>query len=179
MEILISCVVGIFIGYVPTFITEYRSLTRNAKYLAIRVICILDDYVEHCLLVVNDDGTIQGMPAREEYHEPQQPEPNAPIFPSDIDWKCIDHQIAYRILNLPNEASIAKRMIQEAGNKATSPDYEELFEERQFQYARLGLDAIGITDELRKAYALPKATNKKVKDYLIEIEQKLRGDRNF
>jgi hypothetical protein len=173
VETLVSVLAGVAIGYIPNLITEYRALGRNAKYLAIRVICILDDYVERCLLVVIDDGTIDGQPDKDGYYYPQQPEPDAPIFPSDLDWKCIDHKLSYRILNLPNEASIARRMIQGASDMAYPPDFEDTFKERQRQYARLGLDAIEITESLRKTYGLPERSNKKVKEFLIDVEQKL------
>ena len=34
---------------------------RAARFAAVRIICVLDQYVEKCVEVVYDDGTVQGL----------------------------------------------------------------------------------------------------------------------
>lgn len=53
---LIGVLVGSGISLFQTHWMEKRANDKNARYLAIRVVCILDKYLEDCAEVVNDDG---------------------------------------------------------------------------------------------------------------------------
>jgi hypothetical protein len=132
--------------------SEWRARQRHARYLAIRVVIALDKYVENCADVATDDGLSQGQRNADGYLEEQVALPPAPTFPQDLDWKSIDHELAYRLLSLSNEAETANRMIGFASENSFPPDFEEVFEERQYQYAKLGLATFALTQELREKY---------------------------
>ncbi len=162
---LLGVVVGSFIPWIKEALLEKRSRAERATYLAVRVICILDEYVDKCIEVVGDDGTIMGQASHRdedgsEYFRPVVPLPGAPEFPAGVDWKSIDSALMYRILTLPNSVRETDSHIQRAGDEeAWPPYYEEVYEVRHKGYARLGLEAISIIDHLRATYKLPKKTH--------------------
>ena len=49
----------------------------------------------------------------------------------------------------------AKRLIDAVADFTGPPDYEPFFEERQDQYAKRGLAAYSLTEEIRKKYGIP------------------------
>lgn len=143
---LIGVVIGGFLTLLRDTWSEWRARRRHARYLAIRVVIALDRYVEKCADVATDDGLSQGQPNADGYLEEQVALPPAPTFPPDLDWKSIDHDLAYRLLSLSNEAEAADRTIGFASENAFPPDLEE----RQYQYAKLGLAIFALTQELER-----------------------------
>jgi hypothetical protein len=164
---LLGVLVGAFIPWIKEALTRKRTRQEQATYLAVRVICILDEYVDKCLEVVGDDGTVMGQASYRsedgsEYYHPVVPLPDAPVFPSDVDWKSIDSALMYRILTLPNSVRHTDSHIEWASDEEASPPYyEEVYEARQKGYAKLGLEAIAIIDHLRANYNLPEKTHAK------------------
>ena len=152
---LIGVVVGALLTLVRDIWADRRTLGRNARYLAIRVVCILDKYVEHCAEVVLDDGLSRGQRDSDGCLRAQVSPPDSPVFPQDVDWKSINPELMYQILSLPNEADAAARRVDAAWEISDPPDFEELFEERQYQYGKLGLTAFALTEEIRKKYRIP------------------------
>lgn len=150
---------GVFTGALLTTSKDiwrhFAGQKRTARYLAIRVVCVLDQYVEKCVEVVLDDGLCYGQRDQNGYLAPQVSLPPAPEFPDDLDWKTIDHALAYEILSIPNEIAAAEGAISFAWDVASPPDFDEAFEERVLRYASIGLKAHGITALLRKRYDLP------------------------
>jgi len=157
----LGVIVGAFIPWVKEALERKRSRMEHATYLAVRVICILDEYVEKCVEVVQDDGTVVGQAsARDEsggeLFKSVVQLPVTPSYPPDVDWKSIDSALMYRILTLPNSVRSTNSHIQWASDEqAWPPYYEEVFEARQKGYAKLGLEAIDIIDCLRATYNLP------------------------
>lgn len=158
----LGVLVGSFIPLLKELIVEKRMRTERAKYLAVRIICILDEYIDKCIEVIHDDGSYMGQASERDesgndIYTPVVKLPAAPTFPDDVDWKSIDGALMYRILSLPNTVRGADNFIQWAGSElAFPPYYEEAFEARQKGYAMLGLEAIDVTDVLRTVYKLPK-----------------------
>lgn len=126
---------------------------KNAKYLAIRVITILDRFVDECAVASMDDGFLEGW---NEYAKATTNDPAPVVFPDDLDWRSIDHQLAYNLLALDNKIHDAKQSISAAGEHATPPDYEEYYSERRLQYAVLGLEVAELARILRDTHDLPR-----------------------
>jgi hypothetical protein len=152
---LLGVVVGATLSWLRELWSENRHRTRHARYVAIRVVCALDRYVDRCADVASDDGLCQGQPNAEGCLEAQVDPPPPPAFSEDLDWKSIEPALMYRILSLPSEAESAKRLIDAVADFTGPPDYEPFFEERQDQYAKLGLAAYSLTEEIRKKYGIP------------------------
>ena len=68
---LIGVIVGSTISWFQTYWTNKQAAKRDAKYLAIRVVCILDKFVEDCADVVSDDGLSFGQRTPDGLLEPQ------------------------------------------------------------------------------------------------------------
>lgn len=157
----LGVIVGSFIPWIKEGWKAKRSRAERAKYLAVRVICVLDGYFEKCVEVVLDDGKLGGDESGRD-HGPGVPCPPAPIFPDEVDWKSIDGDLMYRILTFPNSVQKTDNDIEFISRMTTSPpDFEQEFDTRQEGYAELGLEAMAITDHLRKKYKLPKREHNK------------------
>lgn len=171
---------GVLLGGVlalaKEFFVIFLTRQKQAEYLAIRVVCILDRYVDGCASVVGDEGLSCGQPNSEEYRESQAQEPEFNLSSCDVEWKSLSSALMYDILSFPNKIEEAKHVIDGAFEyAATPPDYEEYFEERQYQYALLGLDANKLGDRLRDKYNLPKRNHKNWNpvDYLNESKNRI------
>ncbi|MFG1350127.1 hypothetical protein [Xanthobacter autotrophicus] len=157
---LIGVIVGSLLTTVKDVFLDRRNQTRLATYAAIRIVCVLDLFTEGCLSVATDGGEDRPQPHGQAEREPTVDEPVLGPFASDIDWKSLSPEMAYKILIFPSKIDEAERSIHFAFDMIGGPpDYAEGFEERQIQYAELGLAAIEITNELRERYSIAPLSN--------------------
>ena len=148
---LIGIFVGVALIWAKDSWSERVARNRRARYLAMRVVCILDEYVNRCTEVAMDNGQRN----KDGYLETQIARPSPPSYPSDVDWNSIKHELMYRLLSLPSRAEAANWIVESASENAFPPDYEEVYEKRHYQYAKLGLAAIGLAQEIRRTYGIP------------------------
>jgi len=139
----------LLVGQVFTpIIRDWIKEKAEAKYLAIRVVCLLDKFVEDCASTASDNG--------EEDNEgvtyPTVDPPPPPTFPTDVNWKSISSSTMYKILALPASTERAASYIRAVGENSFPPDYSEVFEARAASYSNLGLATHQLTEELRKKY---------------------------
>jgi hypothetical protein len=132
-------------------IKGWRSTKRDATYLAIRVVCILDKFVEDCASTAIDDG--EENEKGESIARVTAPDP--PTYPSDVNWKSINNTLMYKLLSLPASTERAANYVQNSTENSFGPDYGEWFEARAESYANLGLQAHALSRALRKQYKLP------------------------
>ena len=123
---------------------EKKQNNRDAKYLAIRVVCILDTFIYDCFKVVNDDGTVQGQ------YPPDGPElqtttPNLNFDALEVNWNSIPTDIMHRILSLPNKIDAANCSI---GCTWEHVGIDDAICDRQLEYSKLGLEAYDIIKDL-------------------------------
>lgn len=159
LEALIG-LLGVVVGASITAAREHwaskASVQKNAEYLAIRVVSVLDGFAEKCADVVGDDGLSCGQRGQDGCRSVQVSTPDSSVESLDVDWKSIPSNLMYEILTLPNRVSAANKNIAGVWEFAADPpDYSEFFEERQIQYGELGLKAASLSDELRKLYGIP------------------------
>lgn len=177
---LIGVVVGAFMVTLKDLVSGWFKRRSNAKYLATRAINLLDRFIDGCVDVVGDDGSVMGGPANEDgSYSPQADYPGFPIDNLDGDWKSISQDLMYELLSFSNRIESAQRMIRGKNEHASFPDYEELFEERQFQYAKLGLKAYELASQLRKKHRIPERERRDwdPTEYLREKKGKIEMDR--
>lgn len=155
---LVGVLIGSAISWLQTLWVDKRATKKNARYLAIRVVCILDKYVEDCVDVVKDDGLSYGQRTEDGCLEPQVKAPGSPVFPNDVDWKSIDHELMYMILSFPAEVESADRIIDAASDIASPPDFEDWFDERKFRYSQFGLVAYKLSEDLCTKYNIMRKT---------------------
>lgn len=157
---LAGVIVGVLAALGKDAVAYWTGRRKAGRYAAVRIICVLDEYVEKCVDVVHDDGTSEGRPAGradsgEEYYSAQVDLPNPPVFADDIDWTSISPELMYRVLALPNLAVRTERFISDVNEYAHPPDYGEFFHARWQGYADLGLEALSIATALRRQFNLP------------------------
>lgn len=147
--------IGVIVGSLITGMKElwmgWHSRRKNQQYLAIRVVTYLDFFSERCAEVVDDDGDID----QEGYTRTSIAEPEFDIDSIEVEWKSISAELMYRILNFSNLFTAAKSQIKAAGEYSDPPDHGRFFDERQIQYANLGLEAIDIANVLRQNHNFP------------------------
>jgi hypothetical protein len=159
MKEAVLTVLGAFIALGGSWFFTSRDNEKAARYLAIRVVCVLDKFMEDCLAVVTDDGLCYGQRTPEGYKRPQVDSPGSPVYPDDVDWKSIDHDLMYEILSFPSDVEAGDNAISFIWrNVATEPDFDEYFETRAFRYAQLGLKVSELVEKLRRKYGIKPKT---------------------
>ena len=145
-----------FVGHRMTTSKDSRAeRDRHARYLAIRVVCVLDPFVSECCNVVQDSG----MPDHKGTFRPRFDDPEI-SFPDDVDWRSIAPNLMYRILGFGNEIEVARQSIAFADDEIAFPlFYDDYFDARIIGYGQLGLAALSLADDLRNSYGIP------VRDY--------------
>jgi hypothetical protein len=132
-------------------IKDRRTKREEATYLAIRVVCVLDKFVEDCASTAIDSG--------EENDKGESiarvNAPDAPTYPTDVNWKSINSALMYKLLSLPAATERAANYVQGSTENSFPPDYSEFFEARTEGYGSLGLQAYELSKALRKTYKLP------------------------
>ena len=150
-----SALAGVFIGTVlMPWIRERAARSRAARYLSIRVVCILE-FIDNCASVALDCGEEGG---KDGQSEAQVKAPSAPSYPDDVDWRSIPHDLTYDLLSFSNAVRKAEGMVSWASENAFPPDFAEFFETRSIQYANLGLRADSLAARLRAQYQIPART---------------------
>lgn len=150
-----AVLLGVLFGAALPWFRDAQTNKRNARYLAIRMVCILDQFLDECTNVVGDDRLSSNEVNAEGYLEPQVSQPKELLLPRDVDWRSIGHELMYKILSLPNRIEHDNRSIAFAPENSSPPDFNEFFEKRQYSYACLGLDIADLTQELRSKYGIP------------------------
>jgi hypothetical protein len=149
-----TSLVVLTIGQVLTpIIRDSLTEKKEAKYLAIRDVCILDKFVEDCASTAVDDG--QEDNAGRNIAQVTAPEP--PAYPSDVNWKSTNPALMYKLLALPAITERAANYVEASSENAFPPDYGEWFQARTESYSSLGLQSHDLAEVLRKEYDMPPA----------------------
>ncbi|MBF0180498.1 MAG: hypothetical protein HQM03_10795 [Magnetococcales bacterium] len=154
--------IGGLIAIITLWIKEYWSLRtkkeerqNRAKYFAIRLVCVLDQFVSDCTKVAFYDGLIDGHKDSQGCLDPNIPFPKPPHFSDSADdWLSINYELMYDLHSLPPKIADANKIIEYVG-EWNGPPFDVYIEEAQYQYAILGLFAADLAQRLRKAYEIP------------------------
>ncbi|HEY8084510.1 MAG TPA: hypothetical protein VIE69_02775 [Methylophilaceae bacterium] len=159
MEAAIFGLIGVALGSLLSIFKDWlfqRTKNRkDAEYLSIRVSCTLEEYVARCAEVVADDGLYHGQPDENGYSYTQVLPPRFEPESLTVEWKSLPANLMYEILDFPYKAEVASQYVASAFENAIPPDFDEGFEERQFQFASLGITASKLAAKLRDYVELP------------------------
>ncbi|MDF3125560.1 hypothetical protein [Rheinheimera sp. 1928-s] len=173
---LIGVVLGFLLTVFKDFVIQRRKNQKDIEYLCIHVIFMLDRFVSSCSEVVGDDGLCHGQPDADGYHRAQVSAPDFEPQKLSVEWKSLPTKIMYEVLNFPLLVENAQAAISaEFEYCATPPDYSEGFEERQYQYAILGIKASELASKLRALSKLPQrdVTSDKILEHLMARKIKI------
>ena len=160
MEKAIYGLAGVALGFLLTFFKEWwresRKNKKNIEYLCIKISCMLEKFTAGCVEVVSDNGLFEGQYDQDGCKNIQITPPAFEPESIEVEWKSLPTNLMYEILNLPINIEAANTKIRGAFEYAASPpDYDEGFEERQYQYAILGIKAYNLASKLRKFSNIP------------------------
>lgn len=155
MEILIGfggVVLGALLTLMREFWSESRSRKCRASYLAVRVVGLLERFIDGCVDVVSDNGYEDEQGCL----HPAKPCPRIEFDSLEVDWQSLPFDLMYEIINFPSSVADSDSHINAVIEYvAFPPDYNEFFEEREFQYSKLGLIAHDLATTLRETYGMP------------------------
>jgi len=153
---LIGVTLGAALTYLREYVTQQKREKKDAAYLAVVVAGALDRFSAECVRVVADDGLSRGQRDESGFLSAQVKTPTFQPEPLGVDWKSVPADLMYPILDLPYRIEMANRKIHDTAEyQAEPPDYDEFFEDRQFEYAVLGLDASALATKLRRHIGFP------------------------
>ena len=152
----IGVIIGSVLPWIQACLKRKRDEAKEARYLAIRCVCVLDKFVEDCMDVIKDDGLSCGERNIEGCLEPQVIAPGPPKFPNDVDWRSVDQEIMYKLISFPSEVEAGDRMIAHTKDFAYPPNFEDWFLERKYYYCTFGIHAYNLSNELTNKYGIKK-----------------------
>lgn len=145
----ISGFAGVVVGAGLTYLKEAQiqkvKTKKERDYLAILVASELDRFVAGCAEVVSDDG----VPDQYGYYAPRVTPPKFEPHLLTVEWKALPSRLMYDVLRLPFRAEQASGYISSVGEHDDPPDFNEYFQIRQYEYARLGVAAATFAETLR------------------------------
>lgn len=135
---------------VAPMLMEGRRRKAHARYLAMRLSVILEDYASKCVDFIVENGEAI-TPPDSEFPAWNSNLPKLPALPADDEgWRAIDQSLASRILSLPNKIAGSQGVIGAVGE--WEPD--DLGEHLDEHAAARGLEAWALAEELRRAHDL-------------------------
>ncbi len=180
MESAIFGLIGVALGAFLTVLREWwfqnRKNRTDAEFLAIQISCALERYAAQCVEVVVDDGLYQGQRDEENCFAPQVEKPKFDPESFKVEWKALPVKLMYEILDFPFKAELADQHISNVAEFA-APPYRETIEERQYQYAILGIAAEKLVKMLRKNAGIHQRENNEwnrlafMEEKKVEIEE--------
>lgn len=154
---LLGVICGSLLAIFKEWWLQRLSNKRDSAYLAARVAILLDKYVLACASVVADDGLCYGQSDQDGRRRPQVKAPSFDPWGLEVEWRSIPVKLMHEILELPYKTEVAEHSIQEVKDHiASHPELKEYFDERQLQYAQLGLIAADLSTTLRQHAGLSK-----------------------
>jgi hypothetical protein len=151
---------GVIVGAALTTAKEWwfdrRPQSKDATFLSIQVIFLIDRFIAGCIEVTMDDGLSYGSPDKEGCKVPQVSHPVFDPTSIDVEWKSLPSNLMYEILNFPLLIEKSNSYIDSVvEHVAGPPDYEEFFDARIAEFSELGLKALSLAETLRKRSKLP------------------------
>lgn len=123
---------------------------KDAEYLAMRLVLVLDTLVGACYSAVHDPLTQD----RDGISENTVDDPTLTL-PADGDYKALPRSLMYELLSMPNKLDGIKEGLAATADFSFPPDYPEYYEYREEHWSRLGLKALDLIDALCRQYQIP------------------------
>lgn len=151
---LVGTALGAGLVWIGEWAKSYYKRKENAYYLAVRLIPVLEQFLDGCYEVAYDNGTAEGQPAgysKEGQFSYYVAQADVPSFnlPNDVDWQSIDKKLVEAIMAIPTEMHrIEKRL----GNDPDLwyGDQSEGIYARQVEYSKFSIKIDDILKSVKK-----------------------------
>lgn len=122
---------------------------KDAEYLGIRPVLVLDGLVGACYNAVHDPL----IEDEEGVTENTVPDPTL-MLPAEGDYRALPRHLMYEVLSMPNRLDGIKAGLAATADHSGPPDYTEYYEYREEHWSRLGLRALDLIDSLCRQYKI-------------------------
>lgn len=139
------------IGTVKELWFARRKRRWDARHLALRTILILDDFVGECYGAAFDSPEFD--PRDDTKFRFRNPTPDL-VMPEDADWRLLEPKLMEDVMWLPSRFQNVKDGLNALD--CFPPDFDDLFEHRAEDYAKLGMRSLDLIDRLCKEYGISK-----------------------
>jgi hypothetical protein len=177
METAIFGLIGVMLGSFLTFFRDLffqkQKMKKEADFLAVMILCELNRFAECCGEVVRDDGLLLGQTNADGCREIQVKTPTFDPQSLNVEWKSLPIDLMYEILSFPSKIEFANQLVFGMDEYSDEPDKFDVFEERQYQYALLGLTAAQLAEKLQNHANLSAESNLWCTDFLTEQKNKI------
>ncbi|MEM9355842.1 MAG: hypothetical protein AAGB04_06495 [Pseudomonadota bacterium] len=153
--VLLGVVIGFMLNVLKDIIFERRRRIQDGQHLAARVVPVLADFMDECRAVVHDTGGYETQSHGQDELKPIASAPSRLTYPTDVDWRAIEHRLMLDALALPAKLSAAHAAIDAIIEYvAGPPNYGEFFEERRLKFADLIIKTSVVADALRSQHGV-------------------------
>jgi hypothetical protein len=123
---------------------------REAEYLAMRLVLVLDELITACYNAVHDPLVED----QEGCSESTVADPTLSL-PTDGDYKALPRRLMFQIMSMPSKLDGIREGMASAYEFSGPPNYDEFFEYRREHWSKLGLEALELIDALCLEYKIP------------------------
>ncbi|KRB49243.1 hypothetical protein ASE04_18930 [Rhizobium sp. Root708] len=146
----IGVVVWVVRGIDRTRVTQHGDAARD---LAMQSVLAIDDFVGACYIVAHDFPEYDVDEPENFFLHADDP---VLLLPKDADWSLLDRELSDEIRWLPNRLRNVRDALESIDIEP--PQFNDLFEHRQDDYARLGLRGMDLVERICTTYQLPLPT---------------------
>jgi len=130
---------------------KQEKYEQELLFIATELVFILEEFAEGCARAATDTGHADN----EGILRVSAERPDIDLTQVAGDWRVLPAALMYRIRELPILVNEADKYVASTWEHDSPPDYSRTFEERQYQYARVGLKALFSAIRLRRLLGLP------------------------
>jgi hypothetical protein len=121
-----------------------------ARDLAMQSVLAIDDFVGACHIAAHDYAEYDVDEPEDFFLHADDP---VLLLPKDANWALLDRELAEEIRWLPNRLRNVKDALESI--EIDPPEFNDLFEHRQDDYAHLGLRAMDLIERICREHQLP------------------------
>jgi hypothetical protein len=140
-----------------------------ARDLAMQSVLAIDDFVGACYIAAHDFPEYDIDEPENFFFHADDP---VLVLPKDADWSLIDRELSDEIRWLPNRLRNVRDALESI--EIEPPEFNDLFEHRQDDYARLGLRGMDLVERICAKYQLPLPTRPDYYDPRTDFVSKIR-----
>lgn len=145
-----SQIVVFLLGWVKEHLKTRSEESKEARFLAIRVVIALDEVVTACYGVVTDPTEMTSM--GETISTVNIPELK---LPHDGDYRSFPAMLMYEVVSMPSRLAAIREGASSAWDYSSRPEHEEYFLYREVEISKFGLSALDQIDKLCAEYEIP------------------------
>jgi hypothetical protein len=149
---VVTAVVSNVLGWWRDWRKAGTTTTRDARYLAMRVACTLDEFAIECAKSIADNQVYNGSMGHAATAHRKLPPLSE--YPADADWKALDPSLSTRALSIRNEIHLCVGIIAQWWN-LEGDDQGIVLNSCDGQAGKCGYRAWQLAADMRRHYGLP------------------------